>query len=630
MMRFHRLALAILGACVLPTCQRIDDTDLVIGGLVVVPSRAVPFAITAESPLALSDDWLVYVADEDASGQDLNRDGDATDGVAVVVDLDSGATQTLRAARLVHLLEDEVYLVTDEAEDAFDWDGDGRTDSLVLLHWSRTRARVSLVAPIEDAAPVWVGDRLFFTRAQPIVTGLPGETKVHYVSRAQPRASTAVLAVGADFSPDARPIGQEDGLLWLVQDEHPLLRDLNGDGDSVDETVLALVDGTAPTPQLFNVGLTLGDDPAVRARATTSGDWLVGFLVDEATQGRATLNDPADYPLGLWPGTCTGSGDDDVEDRVLFGLFFRKWSTNPLLFPPFATGITSRGRVLILEGEDRARHVLAGVSHEEDEGTCALNDDGDQADRVLRWVEVDALGPLGPVEPARPVALADLPGGANGVAEVEDRFVAALSEAEDGRDLDGDPSSTDVLTAWVDPFAATGTWRVVLRSGGAPVALDWLAETDDRSAALLGTLERQLGAPCNQDDRDLDDTFAARARFDALDRQRFTWSSRCFATSGGNAGMVVAGEVVFLRADEAAQGRDIDEDGDLDDQILVRYSLESGARLLYVGPLNDLEAPAVTVAGDRAVFRVDERQLGRDQNGDGDAQDLVLRVVPVR
>lgn len=630
-MRLPRSLAAGLAALALVTCSRVGDGDpLVIGGLVVLPSRGLPFAVTADAPLDLGPDWLVYVADEAASGQDLNRDGDTTDGVAVVVELATNRAQGLRAARQVHVIGDEVYLVTEESEDAFDWSGDGQTDDLVLLHWSRARARVSLVASIEDTPPVRVGDRLFYTDARPVVGGPPAATKLHFVSRSQPRAGTQVFAGNADFSPDARPIGQEDGLLFLVQDEHPLTRDLNGDGDSIDETVLALVDATAPLPALYSVGLTLGDAPVVRALATTAGDWLVGFLVDEATQGRASRNDAGDYPLGLWPASCTGPVDDDTDDRVLFGLFFHAWRINPILAPPFATGITARDRVLVLESESRTRHVLAAVSHEEDEGTCALNDDGDQTDRVVRWVEVDAFGALGPVEPARPIALANLPGGAGGVAEVEDRLVAALSESQDASDLDGELLRDSDLTAWVDPFDPLGAWQVVLRSGGAPVELDWLAGTPGREGVLLGTLELQIGGPCNQDDTDLDDTFAAYARFDALDRQRFTWSAKCYAARRGNAGMVVDGDVVFLRADEADQGRDIDEDGDRNDQILVRHDVATGSRLLYVGPLNDLDAPTVTIGGDRAVYRVDERQLGRDENGDGDAQDLVLRVVAVR
>ena len=162
---------------------------------------------------------------------------------------------------------------------------------------------------------------------------------------------------------------------------------------------VALLDGTDISGVIQNVGLSVKDDSTpVRAHLTSAGDWLVGFLVEEATQSNfpTGLNDPTVVAFNFgnaWkPSGGTGCGnayvDADTTDTVLHIIKYAAWSSNAVLNPPVNTGIPGLDRVLCTST------TVATLVNESDDGGCDLNNDGDNSDEVLRWVL--AATPLAP------------------------------------------------------------------------------------------------------------------------------------------------------------------------------------------------------------------------------------------
>jgi hypothetical protein len=432
------------------------------------------------------------------------------------------------------------------------------------------------------------------------------------------------MAAGPEVGVDPRPFQQDGGVLFLLQDELTEGLDLNGDGDSDDRGVLALLDARDPSAEIHNVGLSLGAGTSVRAQPISGEDRLVAFLVDEAQQGR-NLNDPALFAGGLQPAHCAGLEDTDLDDRVLHCLFLGPWSLDPLAVPPINTGLVGSTRVLALESQDGSRFVVGTVAPEAAEGGCSLNGDADQDDRVLLWSEVTPGGQALRAAPPRFVALRDAPETVQESVELEGRFVAVLSESEDESDLDGDSVTGEEFAAWIDPFETEGNpvdWHLVSSR-----TVDWLAPQPDRRRILLSFREAVRDSSCN-DDGDFDDSMIHVGRFVP---EGLMSDGYCYASERFNSGQVLVGDVVFFRADEASQALDINEDGDRLDQVLCRGSVFPLRRLFYVGTLNALPVPAVTRGrGDFVTYLQDEAMSRQDANRDGDTSDLVLRMVSIR
>ena len=615
-------------AFLLPTlaaCSGSSSSPDLFGGLPGVSSRATPHAVAPDAPLAIGKDWLAYLADEATSGgSDLNEDGDTLDRVAVAFDLKRLSATPLRAARGVWLLADELYLTTREDEDGNDWNADGLQDAFVLLHRSAP-ASVTFVAALEDAAPVGVGERLYFSDASDTLPPTPGATKLHFLSASQPELPGRVLAAGTVFGVEPGPRAQDGGLLFLLQDEQAELRDLNGDGDALDGRVLALLDGLDPAAPLRSVGRAVGADAPLRALRIFGDDWLVSFLVDEAAQGGTNLNDSASFAGGLQPASCAGREDADADDLVLHCLFHHWWSQDPVLIPPLNTGLVGEKRVFALEDLNGPRHVVGTLASESAEGTCSLNGDADQDDQVLLWVEVAPDMVLSRPRPSRHVALFDASGGAHGAVELEHFFVAALSESGDEHDYDGDPANAVNMLSRINPFTRQGAPEDWGPSSGLRIVSSMTVNPDRRFLAFAAA--ENPGVSCNGD-ADFADSFAM---FGRIETTGMTWRGWCHATEPFNAGLVLVGDVAFVRVDEAEDERDFNEDGDRLDQVLIRHTIFPLGGPRYVATLNALPIPAVIRgAGDTVAFLQEEAQSGRDANGDGDATDFVLRTVPVR
>ena len=624
----HSLSIALLGALVLSTaCSDSSDDPEVVGGLFVAPSQRLPHAVASGAEVVAGERWSVYLASETEGGVDLNLDGDTMDRVAIAHDGRNNTTYPLAASLRVELLEENVYMVVDEAEDGVDWSGDMDTDETVLLHWSLSSGVTTFLASVgRTSIATYDDERLYFT-IDPTLPPVPDESRLCYIRETQPTTLFAVFVQpGAGLDPEVLAV--DEGLMFLLQDEEDEGADLNGDGDQTDE-VLALLDTTSTGNRIRNVGLAVDDDAPVRANGVAGEtDWVVAFLVSEEDQGATNLNHPTLFDVEWQPTHCAGFNDTDTDDEVLHYLMFADWDADPVTTPPVNTGLVGDDRLFVLENS--GRYVVGTLSDEDDEGSCSLNGDGDRDDDVLRWGEALPTSFDVHTELDNMVAIADVAGGFEGVAEVSRRIVAVISESDDERDWDGFTAIRDVI-AWIDPFDGdTAEWTAVTRSSnGTPLGAAWFVEDPTKGGFLCGDEEERIGFACNSGDTDTDDVFAVAARFAPGAADEVEWTGYCYAAESFNVGMVVLGNSAFFRASEAEQGRDINEDGDETDMVLLRHSIFPLGRLYFVDVLNNLLEPAVVRGDERVVFFVDEAMAGEDRNGDGDMLDLVPSSISV-
>ncbi|MDP6408307.1 MAG: hypothetical protein QGI46_02925 [Planctomycetota bacterium] len=619
-------ALALTSLLVLSACSSGSDDDDPLD----ITQLTATQALLPTSKIVVSGLRIAFLADEGTTGDggtDFNGDGDTLDSIPVALDARTAEEVSLNvAARDLVWVGDELFVVTDESADEADWDGDGDNDERVLLHWSPT-AELSWIANLStdgEQQILLVDDDLLLLARAETLTG-PMESSLAVVLEASPTIVRDVLTtdVVAELSPDL--VGVDEGLVFLALDEPREGRDLNGDGDSDDGRVLALLDGTGDVAvgygfALRSTELALPASPStpLRARATGEHDWLVGFLVDEADQGETNFNDPLAFTAGWQPAHCAGEEDEDATDEVLFFLDFAAWDADPAGSSPVNTGLVGSRRIAIVGDH------LATLSPEDGEGTCSLNGDGDQDDDVLRWVRAST-----PVSPPNSVddllAVAAVPGGSWGVAELDGRFVVTIDEAADGRDHDSDAGEDRDLVAWLSP-AAGGPFVFDHEPGAGEVfaTASWMGEQHGRERLGVAFGE-ELSGDINGDG-DTVDSVPTFARFEDSPEE-LLFPGFAVAVDADNAGIVIQNEWAFYRVSETEDGADWNGDGDTFDSLLWRTQLPGGLTHV-VSILNTEDAAAVVTQDggdvDVSAWIVNEAQAG-DANGDGRADGFAVR-----
>ena len=640
------IVLALIAVSVLPFSCGVYGT-----GTSAFMIRRSHVSVASTTPIVISGKYLAFLADEATtgpSGTDMNGDGDKLDSIAVVINMTSAVETKLDvAATALAWIDDELYLVVDEALDGRDWNGDGTRNDLVLLHISATRLTatpppitafdfVDRISPAGATKMVSFGSNLFYSSARPPVN--PMDSNLFVISSGAPTTPAMVPTTDAVGPLSPRILTKDEGLIFLGLDETSEGRDLNRDGDSLDTNVLALMDGTAATNAIRSTGLAM---PAagyvLRARRTssTSHDWSVGFLVSEADQGNTNLNDPALF-AGTWkPSQCAGFEDTDTTDCVLHYLGFALWDADPVANPPVNTGLVGCRKIAI------ANNFIATITPEHDaadpngaEGTCDLNGDGDLMDYVVRWVEMTS--PILPLTPAQNIhALTNVAGGTHGLAELDDSFVIEVSESQDNVDINGDGLETLDLVGWLTPTGsgnANTPWDFT--HGGSPgttyVGASWMSENPDRSRLNLALEEKVRGVDLNGDGDVLDSiptfpVFAGSPRF-------LSFPGVAAAVESGNAGIVVAHHFGFFRLSEAEDDHDWNSDGIRTGYVLILTNLAQGASQ-FIATLNSIQGrPAIEFNAEEttpigAAFITDEQYLGAggtDLNHDGTTTSLVI------
>jgi hypothetical protein len=607
--------------------------------------------VEASTPVILAGGWLAYLADEATTGgvggTDLNGNMilPNNESVAVAVDMTANITRVIGVqADDIALVRTatagtHLFTVTDEAEDmTIDWNGGGFTDTVLLHSHLESASGPTFVATLDPAGPcllVQVGERLYFKDVPPAPLVAP-ETSIAYVDAGL--APTTLVRVNSDLANTLQPtlIGQDEGLIFLSLDETIEGRDLNLDSDPTDTNVLGLLDGTDPAASIYTVPVAMRDaEGPVRGLSLGANDWLVGVLVDEASEGTfSVLNGEATKH----PPHCVMKADNDNDDEVLHFLQFSEFAVLGMKGLVRNTNLVGADQILAVRSPGGAVYI-ATVGDEVDQGQCDVNQDGDQADAILRWVEVvlpvTTTTPVDPfTDPNELLAVARVPGGPEGSVELEHRLICVVSEFDDGRDHDGDPFVDNDLVAWLDPFAPTPTWVFDHTNPPLPplnvVGTGWVGRGGPGDVIPIAFPEVFSGTGGDLNgDGDATDSVPSLASFN-FGGTELDFPGAPVALDMGNAGIEVSNGWTYFRVDETEDGRDWNGDTDKDDMVLLRAPAAALHSTSYVGTLNNVLGPAIfradpATGGLGIAFISDEGMELVDFNEDGDFVDLVLR-----
>lgn len=604
--------------------------------------RATQWSVGGNTKIVTSGNLIAWVADEattGAGGTDLNGDADKTDGVAVGVVANTQTQFNVGvAAQDLTWIGSNLFLVVSETADGEDWNGDLDTGDTVLLRWTVGATTPTFVDEIDMASSkklVSFTTRLVYPTAD-AVTGA-NTSNLRTIDAATPTVITPVATTDAGGSLRPSILSQEEGLVFLALNESLETRVLNGDGDSTDSFVLALLDLRTAGASVQNVGKALpGTSAPVRAKLVAAADWQVGFLVSESAQGAANLDDPTTFSPTWQPTQCIGQADTDTNDNVLHYLRFAAWVSDPVSNPVRNTGLVGVDKIAIANGYIATITPESASNGTLGEGTCDLNQDGDKNDRVVRWTQMStgttAILPLNSA--ANIHALDDTPGGTHGLAELQDRFVIVVDEAQDDLDLNGDTLKTFDLVGWLLPSASTTPWQFLHTS--AYVGASWMNETRDRGRLGLalqeavGGVSLNPGTTANPGDNDLLDSIPTFPVFSGAGV--LTFPGVKIAVDPGNPGIVVTRGLGYYRTSESADSRDWTGDGDENDRVLFRFTIARGTTNIN-GTSNSVTRNSIDVDVDTgspacAAFLTDESlqgATGSDINGDGDKTDLVVQ-----
>lgn len=612
----------------------------------------VPFGVAAAAPIVADGPWMAFLASEASTGAtDFNGDGDAIDAVAVRVNTTGKAWTNLDvAAQAIAFANRTLFLVVSEAADGKNWNLDPDTDDLVLLYHAPGDPEPTFLAELSQTATtpmVEVDDSVFFVSAT-TVPMLTGETNLLRAdvdtSGGVPTMPVMVTTSIVDPNGDGVSVdllGAADGLVFLAIDE-TVDGELNADGDALDLSVLALLDGVGDVTMIHGTGTAVDPTAPFDALETQDG-WTVAWLVNELDQG-VNLNEfiaGVTFPLDWQPTNCAGFEDADMDDDVLHWGVFSDFAG----ITPVNTGLV--GSV----GPEQYVYIhpdefVGVVSLESDEGSgggCNLNGvpggDTDTNDRIFRWVDAsDDTAPVLPVtDPNQLVALvATVPGlygdSTGGVVAFDGFWAALVDEAADGRDHDNDAGTDNLVIGANNPNNAGNGWNFLHGTQDNPVSATWLAADAQNGSRFLVAFDEGLGGldlNLDGDDNDSVPTFPHSLNGTVLEFPGFG-----VAVPQSNAGIVTAKGVGYYRVSETAEDNtDVNEDGDDDDYVLQRIGLSTNDLPTYMGTLNNEDMPAVIfetgATPQFGAFLYDEKMVSsgnkQDLNDDGDGDDFVLR-----
>ena len=638
------LQLAAVGAALLgaASCSSSDDGDGGDPNAFVVRSTGLAMAPTSPAPIG-DGDFLAFLISE--SSQNLtnfnaaNGDMDTDDSIAVRINTASRTTDILNiAAEQILFSRRTLFLVVDEAEDTENWNGQGGATDRVLLYVtpdSTTAVYYDDLAPGSEV--VAIGGSVVYASADTPTMEFESNLKFANVATngAVPDPPTAILT-GTD--PNTNGIsfsitGSDGDIVFLTADE-TVDGILNGDGAADDTDIFAVLDAGAASPEAVVTQRSIAPASTPTAVPVSGGgEWLVAFLVDEASQG-ASLNNPSDFnPSWVVPG-CTDA-DVDTNDFVLHWFQLTDLAMNT---PVVNTGLVGESNGIAYA----LRSQFVGVVSPEDQqgsGTCNLNGDSpaDNNDDIFRWVNASnpAAAPL-PVTTTSMLVAVDrsIPGGSGGVVRLADAWIVLVDEAADDRDYDTEPGTDRKLILAHNPTQGGQTWNALhgTQAPFAPVSSTWMAEDEDSTSRFYATFREEtlsVGGGPTDINGDNDSIDVVPTTPSLVSGNRLTFPGIGTAASPNAAGIVAEQNVGYFRVSEAAEGNtDLNGNGQTDDVVLQRYSLSAQFARTNMGTSNTLDTPAVEFGSGTAefgVFLLEEFELGTDQNGDTDVMDYVVR-----
>jgi len=237
----------------------------------------------------------------------------------------------------------------------------------------------------------------------------------------------------------------------------------------------------------------------------------------------------------------------------------------------------------LVEGDTNASRDTFVFGPDLDDCGADLNGDCDLADTILQVVEVESVM----VTTLCPAGDASISGAGIAFLRPESGGDAPGCPAGPDFDADGD-TDDDVVHLW-DPTNG------VVNLGRAATAL---AATPTLVAALV--------------------PHGAVEFLEVYSRSGVSWVDTGIAAER----MVANGNTVASLAIEAAHGTDLNGDGDTLDRVVHVYDSESGAGVVNLGQA----AEDLVIGATLLAFRTREAAQGVDLNGDGDTEDDVLQV----
>jgi hypothetical protein len=519
------------------------------------------------SPVFLGGGELAFVAAESEQGEDLNGDGDATDGVPHVFDPATGTTTNLGVAGRFPVALDGggVAFSTFESGENVDLNGDGDFADLVIhVHDPDTGTTTNL--GIAGGFPVGLqGGRVAFAASefnQGTDLNGDGDTADAVVHVYDP--GTGITNVGIAGS-GLRAL--EGGDLAFISSERGLGTDLNGDGDTDDGVPHVYQPATGTTTHVA----TAGFEPT----ALDGGN--LAFQASESGQG-TDLN-----------------GDGDTADNV------------PHMFDVAAgtaTNIGISGRHLL--ALDGGRLMFTTVEPAED---ADLNGDEDLFDVVVH-VHDPAAGTTTNLG----IALSFGDDHDTKVPLEGGSLAFWASESRHGSDLTGDGDTDDDVVQVHDPATATTT---NIGIAGTLAGFEASLVAMGGGGLAFAAHEPDVGVDLNGDGDASDpvahvhDPETGTTVNTAIDAVAFV------ALSAGTVGMDVF---------EGRQGVDLNGDGDTTDHVPHVFDQATGTST-NVGIAGSLVFGGSAQPDGRFVMLASEAGEGADLNGDGDSDDFVPHLI---
>jgi hypothetical protein len=259
-------------------------------------------------------------------------------------------------------------------------------------------------------------------------------------------------------------------------------------------------------------------------------------------------------------------------------------------------------------------------------GGVLVNDidgDGDGDDTVLAVLDPVAMSPF-----LRPICSAEAVAVASGRAAFLHPEASGTTTACQGRNRDLD-AADDIVQLWLSSteivhnlwcaattVALSSSWVVALVSEADEGGTDLNADGDasDTVVAAHPVTGADTGSDC----------VGPGSRWIHLGQAADSVRVAEVEVAGGTVVSVVA-----FTTPEAAQGEDLNGDGDLDDRVFQLWTLDPVNNTASKVTGLDEAAEEVVRGGTLVAFRTPEAAEGQDLNGDGDQADFVLNVYDV-
>lgn len=469
---------------------------------------------------------LVLFCVEENEANDYNEDGDARDAGLFVGDLRSLTTTSTGIAVSYNLTDNErdwpaaaapelglVAVQWSEAENGEkDVNNNGRaTDDVLCIYNVATKQKTWLGSG--GSQPTWSGGKLYFAQPEsPVGRDLNGDGDLRdFVLCFYDPKTGQVQSLGAECSTGFRVAG--DWAATMTSEAGQGNRDLNFDRDANDRVVQLY---QLSARRWLNTGLESAYEPEVQIRLTPK---LCAIGTNEANQGGKDLN-----------------GDGDVSDCVLQVVTLPANGSDPL--QTFNSAQDCSGGI---QAHD---NLTAIITSEKAQHKRDLNGDKDAEDDV---VQTFTLG-------AQAIQDTGLEG-AEGIYLSAGKVAVPVSEAsQSDRDLNGDKDVDDYVLHLYDAVRnKISNTKVTVEQAllGNEGTLIWRVSEMDQA-------DRDLNR-----DMDTDDSIVA-----VMDMATGHWSVTGYATMLSEMWPVARG-CVFALSEMDQGGRDINNDGEMDDDVVV-------------------------------------------------------------